>query len=247
MEAEAGFASVYDVIYRDPGFLAAQLAFLETAFAGTRGWILDAGCGTGMHLLPLCARGYRCAGVDISAPMLAVARVRLAEAALQAPLIRGDIRSVPFAPLFDGILCLDSPLALILEDDGLARALAGFYQCLRPGGVLIVEVFDYVRSVAPARMAPQTAFIPAPWGQITIRESHRHDQALGIWEMTQEFNVSRGDRRDAFAITHRLRMRTPDAYAAALERAGFRIRETLSSYPGEAGAEHRMLFTALRR
>lgn len=249
MDAEAGFASVYDVIYRDPGLLAAQLAFLEGAFAGTSGWILDAGCGTGMHLLPLCARGYRVVGIDISLHMLAVAHARLAEAALHARLVRGDIRALPFAPAYDGILCLDSPLALILEDAGLAHALAGFYRCLRPGGVLIIEVFDYVLSVSPARMAPRTSCIPAPWGQIAIRESHRHDRSRGIWEMTQEFTRRREDRQDAFTITHRLRLRTPDAYAAALERAGFRIDTFCSSYPGgrqDSPDEQRMIFSARR-
>ena len=247
MDADAGFASVYDVIYDDPRLLAAQLAFLQGAFADASGWVLDAGCGTGMHLLPLRARGYRAVGVDLSAAMLAVAHGRLAEAALRAPLVQADIRSLPFASTFSGVLCLDSPLALILEDAGLEQALAGFHRCLRPGGVLVIEVYDYVRSVDVAHMAPQTCVIPAPWGRIAIRESHRHDRDRGRWEMTQEFTVSRADRRDVFTVTHRLRMRTLDTYAAAIERAGFHIQEALSSYPGEVGAERRMIFTAQRR
>ena len=191
MDGDAGFAGVYDAIYADPAFLAAQLAFLESAFAGVSGPLLDAGCGTGRHLVPLCKRGYRVVGVDISPAMLGVARASLTEAGLAGALVRGDLRSLPFGPVFGGILCLDSPLALILADDGLAAALAALHRSLRPDGVLVAEIFDYVGTLGAEPIAPWTGSFPAPRGQIAIRESHRFDRSAGIWEMTQEFSVRR--------------------------------------------------------
>ena len=249
MDGDAGFAGVYDAIYADPAFLAAQLAFLESAFSGVSSPLLDAGCGTGRHLLPLCMRGQRVVGVDISPAMLGVARVNLTSAGLAGALVRGDLRSLPFGPVFGGILCLDSPLALILADADLAAALAAFYRSIRPDGVLIAEIFDYVGTLGAEPIAPWTGSFPAPRKQIAIRESHRFDRAAGIWEMTQEFSVRRGARQESFAITHRLRMRSVDAYAAALEAAGFRVEELLALYPGtpaESLSERRMIFVARR-
>ena len=249
MDGDAGFAGVYDAIYAAPAFLAAQLAFLESAFSDVSGPLLDAGCGTGRHLVPLCMRGYRVVGVDISPAMLGVARASLTSAGLAGALVRGDLRSLPFGPVFGGILCLDSPLALILADDDLAAALAALHRSLRPNGVLVAEIFDYVGTLGAEPITPWTGSFPAPRGQIAIRESHRFDRAAGIWEMTQEFSVRRAARQESFEITHRLRMRSADAYAAALEAAGFRVEELLAFYPGtpaESLSERRMIFVARR-
>jgi SAM-dependent methyltransferase len=252
MDGETGFASVsfagvYNAIYADPAFLASQLAFLESAVSDVSGPLLDAGCGTGRHLVPLCERGYRVVGVDISPAMLGVARASLTDAGLAGDLVRGDLRSLPFGPVFGGILCLDSPLALILEDADLAAALTALHRSLRPNGVLVAEIFDYVGTLGAEPIAPWTGSFPAAGGQIAIRESHRFDRTSGIWEMTQEFSVCRGARKESFAITHRLCMRTADAYAAALEAAGFRVDELLAFYPGTPAAslsERRMIFLA---
>jgi SAM-dependent methyltransferase len=249
MDGDAGFAGVYDAIYAAPAFLAAQLAFLESAFADQSGPLLDAGCGTGRHLVPLCKRGYRVVGVDVSPAMLGVARASLIKAGLAGALVLGDLRSLPFGPVFGGILCLDSPLALILTDDDLAATLAALHRSLRPDSVLVAEVFDYVGTLGAEPIAPWTGSFPAPRGQIAIRESHRFDRATGIWEMTQEFSVRRAARQESFAVTHRLRMRSADAYAAALEAAGFRVEELLAFYPGtpaESLSERRMIFLARR-
>jgi SAM-dependent methyltransferase len=254
MDGDDGFASVcfagvYDAIYADPAFLAVQLAFLEGAFADRSGPILDAGCGTGRHLVPLCKRGHRVVGVDISPAMLGVARASLTETGSDGSLVRGDLRSLPFGPVFGGILCLDSPLALIVEDDDLTAALAALHRSLRSGGVLVAEIFDYVGTLGVEPIASWTGSFPAPRGQIAIRESHRFARAAGIWEMTQEFSVRRAARQESFAITHRLRVRSADAYAAALEAAGFRVEELLAFYPGtpaESLSEQRMIFLARR-
>ena len=249
MDGDAGFAGVYDAIYAAPDFLAAQLAFLESAFSGVSGLFLDAGCGTGRHLVPLCKRGYRAVGVDISPAMLGVARASLTAAGLAGSLVRGDLCALPFGPVFGGILCLDSPLALILADDDLAAALAALHRSLRPGGLLVAEVFDYVGTLGAEPIAPWTGSFPAPRGQIAIRESHRFDRTAGIWEMTQEFSVRRVAQQESFAITHRLRMRSADAYAAAFEAAGFLVEELLAFYPGapaESLSERRMIFLARR-
>jgi SAM-dependent methyltransferase len=187
--------------------------------------------------------------VDVSPAMLGVARAKLTQTELVGWPVRGDLRSLPFGPVFGGILCLDSPLALILEEEGLAAALAAFHRSLRPDGVLVAEVFDYVGTLGAEPIPPWSSSFPASRGQIAIRESHRLDQTTGIWEMTQEFSVRRTAREESFAVTHRLRMRTADAYAEALEAAGFRVEELLAFYPGvspESLSERRMIFLAHR-
>jgi SAM-dependent methyltransferase len=181
MDGDAGFASVYDAIYADPAFLAAQLVFLERAFEGRLGPLLNAGCGTGRHLVPLCKQGYRVIGVDISPAMLTMARINLTEAGLSSSLVRGDLRSLPFGPVFGGIFCLDSPLALILGEDGLAAALAALHRSLRPGGVLVAEIFDYVGTLGAEPIAPWTGSFLRRGGRLPFesRTASTERQAYG--------------------------------------------------------------------
>jgi hypothetical protein len=66
--------------------------------------------------------------------------------------------------------------------------------------------------------------------------------------MTQEFTVERNRRREAFTITHRLRIRTAEAYVAAIERAGFQMQAIHTAYGTDTkqSEEYRMIFCARR-
>src|SRR5512133_1250423 len=118
MDPEAGFAAVYDVIHEsDPDFLRAQLAFLQDRL-GACHKLLDAGCGTGRHVLALARAGYAVTGLDASRDMLAVAQTKLARQSLAAHLVRGQLQCLPFrAGSFDGALCLESPLAYLFREE----------------------------------------------------------------------------------------------------------------------------------
>lgn len=58
------------------------------------GWrVLDVACGAGRHARAFEALGARCFGLDLSAPLL-----RLARQVTNAPLIRADMRQLPIRP-----------------------------------------------------------------------------------------------------------------------------------------------------
>lgn len=246
---ESGYATAFDVIYRDEAALATQIAFLETCFRDLPGPLLDAGCGTGRHLLSLRRRGWPIVGVDLSPAMLTAASTHLMKTDATTVLVCGDLRALPFGLGFAGILCMDSPLALLCEDDDMMAALRGFQRVLRPGGVLVAEVYDYVGSLGEAEIAPWTGRFPAPWGHIIVHETHRYDRTARLWEMAQDFTLHRAGRQERFTARHHLRIRTMDTYVAAIERAGFHVRELRTDYPGAPTAtfsEHRMIFIAAR-
>jgi SAM-dependent methyltransferase len=247
-DPEVSFAAVYDVVHESaPDFLRAQLAFLQDRL-GPRRALLDAGCGTGRHLLALSRAGYTVTGLDASRAMLALARAKLAGQSLPAHLVRGLLQSLPFSPgSFDGALCLESPLAYLFSEEELARALAGLRRVLRPGGLLLIDVFDYPGTFGKGGTRPQKTHFDAPWGRLEVTETHRHRAGTGAWVMTQTFAARRADEVERFSVEHRLRVRSANDYAAALERAGFIIRELLPAYPGspsELRSEARMIFLA---
>ena len=96
-------------------------------------------------LRPLCRQ--RVVGLDFSAGMLAVARRRMTSAPGRArvELVRGDALALPFAEVFDVVICLGA-LGHILTQDQPAF-LSEVARVLRPGG----------------RFVFLSSYMPPPW------------------------------------------------------------------------------------
>ena len=217
------FAAVYDILYDNPTFLARRTDFLLSALGSEDGQLLDAGCATGRQIAELEAQGRRVIGLDNDPHMLTAAR----RSSLDAPLVLGDLRRLPFRAAFTGALCLESPLAYLLDEDGFLLALRSLRRALLPRGQLILDTYDYVRSFWPGAMQRMSM----SFGAMRVTESHDYDKQSRVWTMKQRFAVDEDGRTRRFELTHRLTMRTPDEYAAALERSGFDIRQMLDGYP----------------
>lgn len=104
--AGRGWVEAQDVLDR---MLAPFEELLVEAVSARRGGrVLDVGCGTGSTTLAvarLLGAGGHCTGVDISEPMLAVARQRAERDNVPAGFIRADAQSHAFAPAdFDAIV-----------------------------------------------------------------------------------------------------------------------------------------------
>lgn len=114
-----------------------ELAMVRAALAaGER--VLDVGCGCGDTTLALARRvapGGSVLGLDISAPMLARARERLAEAGLGAAVsfLQADAQTHAFAPAAFDVLY--SRFGVMFFADPPA-AFANLRRALRPGGRL---------------------------------------------------------------------------------------------------------------
>lgn len=98
--------------------------------------VLDIGCGTGATTLAIARRlgaGAACTGVDISQPMVALARTRAAQQALDVDFIEADAQTWPFADAsFDMIV---SRMGVMFFDDPV-RAFANLRRAATAGGAL---------------------------------------------------------------------------------------------------------------
>jgi SAM-dependent methyltransferase len=241
------FAHVYDALYAgETAFLTTQVAFLKEVFGPGPRTLLDLGCGTGIHVSALSQNGYSVTGVDIDPLMLLAARRKMPA----AKIIRADLRRLPFTRSYSGALCLESPLAYLLNDADLRMAVTSIANALEQGARLVVDVFDYPGTLGIKDIGPQEALFTTPAMQVTVRESHRYEKRNRTWKMHQEFKVDEAGERYSFAITHVLRVRTMADYAQALESAGFEIEQALIGYPKAPkglGRQRRIILAARRK
>ncbi len=139
-------ARFFDVMTDWQSRLAVEVPFLESMLArvGARA-VLDCACGTGWHALELARRGYRVAGSDASAAMIARAQALAAREGAAVPFAVArfqDLRAV-FRERFDAVLCLGNSLVHVLSDEDARASLANMRACLRDGGVLILHNLNY--------------------------------------------------------------------------------------------------------
>jgi SAM-dependent methyltransferase len=135
------YARFYDL---DFGEADADL-FMYQQFASRCGSpILELGCGTGRVLLPLARQGYQITGVDLSLPMLEVARGKVAAEDLseRVTFSQQDMRELELGDRFNlAFAAINSFMHLLNTDDQLA-ALARIRHHLNPGGLLILDLFN---------------------------------------------------------------------------------------------------------
>jgi SAM-dependent methyltransferase len=154
MEAWQQFFDAFAERYDEQCFTlntAAEIEFIvEHARLPAGGTILDVGCGTGRHSVPLAARGYRVTGVDLSPGMLAVAEKRAAAANVDVEWVQASVAEFARPGAFDAaICCCEGGFGLLTdESDALehdAAILRNIATSLRPGGVLILNALNAAR------------------------------------------------------------------------------------------------------
>jgi len=152
---EENAASRLEELYRRV-VLRDHVRFVEQALRGAgAGPLVDAGCGGGLFLGLMRQRGFRVAGLDLSAEAARIAWQRQ-----RVPAVCGALVNAPFAPescagvtMFHVIEHLADPRAHLIA----ARAL------LAPGGRLIVQ--------APNAASWQFRLLGASWNGV---EAPRH-------------------------------------------------------------------------
>jgi ubiquinone/menaquinone biosynthesis C-methylase UbiE len=97
--AGRGWVEAQEVL--DRLFQPFEQQLVEAVRAGAGSGVLDVGCGTGATTLAIArvlGAGGRCVGIDISEPMLALARARAAREGVPAAFISADAETHAFDP-----------------------------------------------------------------------------------------------------------------------------------------------------
>jgi SAM-dependent methyltransferase len=157
-----------------------QPAFARLAGDGLlSGRVLDAGCGTGEHVLLAAAHGAVAMGIDVSGLAISKARAKAAERGLTARFEVGDALHLERLGESFGTV-IDSGLFHVFDDAGRARYVTSLAAVLKPGGSYYMMCFSDSQ--------------PGVWGPRRVRRDEI-EQAFGDgWEIASitpdEFSVN---------------------------------------------------------
>jgi SAM-dependent methyltransferase len=201
-------------------FLFDSLTDAEVQFLRPRlqpGRVLDLGCGHGRHARQL---GPGAIGVDADA-------LSLREASAFGPVVRGDLRALPFRPqAFRSAFAWYNSLGTF-ETPEVATILEGVARSLSPAGVLIVQGSN----PAMARRRPEASYEGRLPDGSTLREACRWSFERRRDELERHLTLPEGR---VMAASFFIRYYELQEWRALLEPAGFLVDWVCGGIDGSA-------------
>lgn len=178
--------------------------------------VLDVGCGTGRHAVPLATMGLGVTGVDLSPEMIAKARERASAAAVDVELLVADARELPDLEPFDAAICLCEG-AFCLVADGVEplaydRAiLAAVHRSLRRGARFVLTALNAARMLGA-------------WRRQEL------EGELDLLTLTQTSQVRAGE---GTTVNVREHYHLPDSLRLLVESVGFEVEAIWAGGAGD--------------
>jgi len=157
-----------------------QAAFVRLAGEGLlSGRVLDAGCGTGEHVLLAAAHGADAMGVDLSGLAIEKARAKAAERGLTARFEVADALHLDrLGKTFDTVT--DSGVFHVFDDADRARYVTSLAAVTEPGGTYYMMCFSDSQ--------------PGDWGPRRVHREEIEDAFADGWEILSltpdEFSIN---------------------------------------------------------
>jgi SAM-dependent methyltransferase len=162
-------------------------------------------------------------GLDYQANLLDAATQLAAARGVSLPLVRGDMRCLPFGAQFAAVQCMFTAFGY-LSDDENAHILHEVERVLRPGGWFMLDVAN---RDALLRQAQERSWKRLPDGTVVISE-WSWDVPTGRythWQLLVNEDMSR-------SYSHAVRVYTYTELAAMLRRAGLTVETVYGGVDG---------------
>jgi SAM-dependent methyltransferase len=134
------YAKYYDILYKEKNYLG-EVEYIEKLFlqyaARPVKTVLDLGCGSGGHAIPLAGHGYQVTGVDRSEEMLNEAKKKTSSP--NPKFIQSDLTRIDLGAKFDAVISMFAVFSYITENIDLTNAFQTIRQHLQPGGLFFFD------------------------------------------------------------------------------------------------------------
>ncbi len=193
--------------------------------------ILDMGCGSGVHAVELANRGYEVTAVDYAQEMVDLAKKRPKTEGAKIEFMQGDMRNYKAQRKFDAAICMTNAFLCNHDDAHISAALDSFAQCIREGGVLLLEVTSYLSMMAQGEFKytyVDTAKVDG--NEVVEISDNTPDLKHGVLEEKNTYFISDGNGKyDKHYCENKLRLITIPDLVAAMKNAGFETTELIDA------------------
>jgi SAM-dependent methyltransferase len=187
------------------------------------GLIVDLGCGSGRSALEFTQAGYCVLGVDLSAPLIAIAQTRVPDANFRVEsLFQTDL------PACHAVTSIGECLNYLFDPDldrlNLVRLFDRIYNALIPGGVLIFDIAE------PGQVPTGTTTKGFSEGNdwvVLVEKTEAKDRSRLIRRIVTFRQIGEQYRRSE--EVHYLQLYAVADIAKELERVGFHV-QVMRSY-----------------
>ena len=184
--------------------------------------ILDCPCGFGRHLAELAPKYPRLTGLDLDADNLSRAAARSA----RIPLVRADMRSLPFGNAsFDIILNLFNSFGYFSRKED-RKLLGEFARVLAAGGRLLIDAANPRPLAELVKEYPRTQ---QQVGELVVSEEWSYDTRRRILMNNTQFDLAGKVSKRSYA----LQLYTAKEYAKMLSGAGFAMESVYGDFDGQ--------------
>lgn len=183
---------------------------------------LDLACGAGRHLRALVGAGFRPVGLDLSLPMLREAR-GLVEG---VPLVRGDMRTLPFAPAsFPVVASFFTSFGYFETEREDRRVLQEIRRVLARRGHVLMDFLnaEQVRRTLVPRDETNVE------GRLVVQERALRE---GGRVVEKRIRIRERDGRPVRSYLERVRLYGPEELEALLHAEGLRVVDRFGDYEG---------------
>ena len=226
MESFNRYAEYYDLLYQDKDY-EKECNFIEQIFHSFSSQpiktVLDGGCGTGGHAIPLARRGYDITGIDGSAIMLKQAEKKSKKEGLNLTLRRANLQHYDLGKKFDAAISMFAVINYLNSNQDLQAALATFRKHLNKGSLF---TFDVWNGLAVMRLLPSERFKIVENAGIKVIRSVRPELKASQHLCLCHFHmlvIKNGALVNEIEETHSMRYLFPLEIAHYLEEANFRL------------------------
>ena len=195
--------------------------------------ILDLCCGTGRLTLPIAKEGYDITGVDYTASMLELAKVKASEQDIDITLVEADIRTLDLTEEYDLIFIPFNSIHHLYKNEDLFSAFSTVKSHLKEGGLFLFDCFNpnIQFIVESEKDQKQIAEYTTKDGRdILIKEIMRYENKTQINRIEWHYHIN-----GKFDSIQNLDMRLffPQELDSYLERSGFNVIHKFGNFEEE--------------
>jgi len=192
------------------------------------GDVLELACGTGQLTVPIASAGLPIAGLDLSAPMLNLARERAAAAKVSVEHSLGDMRNFDLGRPFGLIFIARNSLLHLHSTEDFLATFAAIRRHLAPGGVFAFDVFNTnIQRLArtAGQRFPVMQVETELFGTVSVEETNDYDAATQV--NRAHWYVSAPGKPDAWTLDLALRSIFPQELPLLLAAGGFHLKSRM--------------------